>query len=158
MAMAGLRVVPAKFYPISLFLFFFSRSLLSSFITSANRFHSFFSLSFSFSFLRTFPPPIFDFNPRTKEKIVARVLNALRTWHPRCAVWARAPLTTPLPLSLHFLPSFSPFFPFSRPCVRLFRSFFAYIPHFSTLSTAILLTIALLSDGEWTSKGLIDRR
>lgn len=120
--MAGLRVVPAKFYPISLFLFFFSRSLLSSSITSANRFHSFFSLPFSFSFLRAFPPPVFDFNPRTEEKIVARVLNALRTWHPRCAVWARAPLTTPLPLSLHFLPSFSPFFSFF-PTVRASLSF-----------------------------------
>lgn len=86
-----------------------------------------FSLSFpfSFSFPRGFLPlPVFDFNPRSEEEIVARVLNALRTWHPRCcAVWARAPLTTPFPLFPPFSAFVRSFSFFSRP--RLFRFSFA---------------------------------
>lgn len=125
------RVVP-KFYPISLSLFFFPRSFLSSSTTSANRFHSFLFLSLSsFFFSSRFSPlPVFDFNPRSEEEIVARVLNALRTWHPRCcAVWARAPLTTPFPLFPPFSAFVRSFSFFSRP-LRASPSFLLYTPRF----------------------------
>lgn len=90
-----------------------------------------FSLSLPFSFPRGFPPlPVFDFNPRSEEEIVARVLNALRTWHPRCcAVWARAPLTTPFPLFPPFSAFVRSFSFFSRP-LRASLSFLLYTPRF----------------------------